>query len=420
MSRKTQPLVACIILCLVALAGTACGGDATSPDPPLPPPPPPPPLTLAGSYPATGGLSEDGGRMERGYRLAVEMLNEAGGLDGREVRLLLRDDGSDPQAAAEIYRELAATDSVDLLIGPYASSVTDAVAPVVEEAGRPMIAGLASSSAIWEGKGRQWVAQLLNAARDNLAGAVVIAARKGAETVALAYEDSRFPVSAAEGVRTAAEAQELEIVLDEKYAPGAADHAAITARAKGLGADLFLGGGYSEDAVAFTLAASEAEYAPLLMSWAVGPGQPSFLAAVGDLARCVIGNTPWIPALTTSGLLADNATFVERYSLTYEEPPGYTAASGFSVVDLLAQAVNASLTETGEIRESAIRDFLFGATAETVLGPYGVVGLGDPDSGSQRLLVRLQVQWQDDGQGGLVQRVIYPESAAEAEACVAG
>ena len=412
--RAAAPWWVAVMLGVVA---TGCGDGATSPSNEEPPPGP---LTVAGTYPATGGLREDGARMERGYRLAIQMLNEAGGLGGREVRLILRDDGSDPQAAAEIYRELAATDSIHLLIGPYASSITDAVAPVAEAAARPLIAGLASSSAIWKGKNRQWIVQMLNAARDNLSGAAIVAAQKGVETVAMAYEDSRFPISAAEGVRTAVAEHGLRLVMDEKYAPGGADHAALSARARDLDADLFLGGGYTEDAIAFTLAAAEAGYAPMLMSWAVGPAEPSFPTTVGNLARCLIGNTPWLPTLGTSGLLADNATFVQRFNQTYGEPPGYTAAAAFGVVDLLAQAVNASLTETGEIRDASIRDFLFRATTSTVLGPYGVVGLGDPNSGSQRLLVRLQIQWQDDGQGGFAQRVVYPPSMAEAEACVAG
>lgn len=41
-----------------------------------------------------------------------------------------------------------------------------------------------------------------------------------------------------------------------------------------------------------------------------------------------------------------------------------------------------------------------------------------PDAGSQRRLVRLQLQWQEDGRDGLVQRVIHPASAADAEPCL--
>ena len=90
----------------------------------------------------------------------------------------------------------------------------------------------------------------------------------------------------------------------------------------------------------------------------------------------------------------------------------------FGAVELLSEAIRASLTATGTIDNATVRDHLFSTSTETVLGPFGVVPLSEADAGSQRLLVRLQLQWQDDGQGGLVQRVIYPDAAAEADPCV--
>ena len=166
---------------------------------------------------------------------------------------------------------------------------------------------------------------------------------------------------------------------------------------------------------------ARAEYTPVLSSWNVGPGHPDFPDRVGiDAARCVVGNAPWVASLTTSGLLATAATFVQRYRDEYNAEPGYQAAAGFGAIELLAEAARASVASHGEIVEAAVRDYLFSTSTGTVLGPYGVVPLGDPDAGSQRQLVRLQLQWQDDGEGGLVQRVIYPDGAAEAEACTTG
>lgn len=383
-----------------------------------PPGDPHAPVTIAGTRPATGPLRTDGGEMERGYRLAVVMLNEAGGIGGRPVQLLLRDDGSDPEAAAAIYRELAATDSIDLLVGPYASSITAAVVPVTEAASRPLVAPLAGSHTIWSGQNRAWSVQMLNDARDNLSGTVVVGERAGVETVALVYEDSRFPVSAAEGVRDAVAELGLRLIMDEKYGIGEADHLALAVQARDLGADLFLGGGYTEDAIAFTRAVAEAGYHPILSSWSIGTAAPDFPAQVGlDLARCVIGNAPWVRSLATSGFLASNATFVERYEETHGVLPAYNAAAGFGAIELLAEAARASLSSDGEISEAGVRDYLFSASTETVLGPFGVVPLGEPDAGSQRGITRLQLQWQDDGEGGLVQRVIYPDEAAEAEPC---
>ena len=69
---------------------------------------------IAGTYPATGILSPDGVNVQKGYALAVDMLNEQGGIAGRPVELILRDDGSSPQAAADIYEEYVADETIDL------------------------------------------------------------------------------------------------------------------------------------------------------------------------------------------------------------------------------------------------------------------------------------------------------------------
>ena len=76
----------------------------------------------------------------------------------------------------------------------------------------------------------------MNNARDHMGGAVVVGARMGAETVALAYEDSRFPVSVAEGVREAATEHGLVIVVDESFPIGRADPTGLVARAREVGA----------------------------------------------------------------------------------------------------------------------------------------------------------------------------------------
>ena len=78
---------------------------------------------------------------------------------------MLLDDESDPRKAVELYRELVQADSIDLLIGPYASSITNAVVPVAEAAGRPLITPLAGSHRIWEGQSRKWSVQMMNDGR---------------------------------------------------------------------------------------------------------------------------------------------------------------------------------------------------------------------------------------------------------------
>ena len=373
------------------------------------------PIFFAASISQTGLRSTSATEMENGYRLAIALANGFGGIQRRQLGILIRDDRSDPDEAVRQYQGFG--DRFDVLLGPYSSPVTAPVLDVTEAAGIPLVAPLAGTPTLWAGKQRQWSVQMLPAAPVYLQGSVEIAAAHGARTVALVYEDTQFPASLASGVREAAVAHGLEIVLDQSYPAGEANHTALASAARNAGGDLFIGGGYYEDAIGLTQAAAEIDYEPLLISLSLGPGDPRFATEVGDLARCVAGNAPWIHTIRTSGFIADSEIFVEEYENLHGRPPGYHAAAGFGAVELLAEAINATISPLGYIDRAAVRDHLFTATTETVVGPFNVYPLGDEQAGAQRSLKGLQVQWQDDGRGGLVQRIIHPEAVAQAEPC---
>ena len=374
------------------------------------------PIYMAATISETGLRSTPATEMENGYRLAVEMLNDRGGIGGREVELVTVNDGSDPELAARHYRGFVER-RIDVLLGPYSSPVTTAVLDVTEAAGIPLVAPLAATPAIWTGKRREWSVQMLPPAPVSLQGSVEIAARGGARTVALVYEDTQFPASLASGVREAAAAQDLEIVLDRAYPAGEADHAALAAAARDAGADLYIGGGYYDDAIGLTRGVAEAGYEPLLISLSSGVADPRFPGEVGDLARCVAGNASWISTIETSGFISDSRSFVERYEMLHGRAPGFHAAAGFGAVELMAEAIDATIAPSGMIDRAEIRDHLFTASTESVLGPFSVHPLGDERAGAQRALKGLQIQWQDDGQGGLAQLILYPEGVAQAEPC---
>ena len=397
----------CLCTAVPALAG--CDGSTVPPDAG--------PIVLAATYSETGRFARLGTEMARGYRLAVEMLNEKGGVAGREFRLELRDDASDAATAAGIYREFVASDTIDLLLGPYSSPLTEAAIEVTEGAGRPLVAPMAAAPGLWAGQGRSWSVQMLNPGPTYLQGSVEVAAQHGARSAALVYEGTQFPMSVAEGVRAAAQAHGMNIVLDRSYPAGGAGHDALVAAARDNGADLFIGGGYYDDAVAFTKAVDGAHYTPMLLSLNLGPADANFVNEVADLARCVAGNTPWLPTIRMSGFIADSETMGRRYVAAHSDQPSYYVAGGFGAVELFAEAIDARADDAGEFDRAAIRDYLFTEATETVLGPFEVYSLGDEQAGAQQALKGLQVQWQDDGSGGLERRIIHPAAAADADAC---
>src|ERR671931_2739137 len=73
-------------------------------------------LALTGPLAATGAVHKGAGE------IYVQELNKRGGLLGRKVEWVLKDDQSRPDLARTLYEQLITVDKVDLLIGPYATA----------------------------------------------------------------------------------------------------------------------------------------------------------------------------------------------------------------------------------------------------------------------------------------------------------
>jgi branched-chain amino acid transport system substrate-binding protein len=108
---------------------------------------PPEPLKLAYLAGLTGSVADLGDAGYAGVQLAVSEINAAGGIGGRQVELLVRDDGQDPEKARAAVRELAA-EGVVAIIGPMTTGMAHAVLPVSEETGLLLISPSATGSSL--------------------------------------------------------------------------------------------------------------------------------------------------------------------------------------------------------------------------------------------------------------------------------
>jgi branched-chain amino acid transport system substrate-binding protein len=93
---------------------------------------------LIGYLPAlTGPSSSTGIGINRGVELAVKEINAAGGIDGRQIELVVRDTQSDPTKAVNGAAELAHGQKVSVVFGPLNSGETLAVVPLLARANVP-------------------------------------------------------------------------------------------------------------------------------------------------------------------------------------------------------------------------------------------------------------------------------------------
>jgi len=118
------------------------------------------PIKIGFSHPFTGPASELGATVKRGIDLAIEEINESGGVLGRPLKLYLADDKCDPTEAPKAIQKLISVDKVDFILGPQCSSAVLAILPIVNEEKVPMIVFAATSPKITEqigAGGYEWI-----------------------------------------------------------------------------------------------------------------------------------------------------------------------------------------------------------------------------------------------------------------------
>jgi branched-chain amino acid transport system substrate-binding protein len=102
-------------------------------------------IVIGASLPLSGPLAGFGSFQEWGYKRAVDEVNKAGGIsiDGakQKVRLVIRDDKTDPNAAASNTETLISRDHVVAMFGSCTPALVNAGALVAERAKKPIVTG---------------------------------------------------------------------------------------------------------------------------------------------------------------------------------------------------------------------------------------------------------------------------------------
>lgn len=349
---------------------------------PVADPPSGDPIRIGASVSTSGTNGRTGLYQQEAYQLWEAQKNAAGGLLGRPVEFVIYDDQSDPTTGARLYEKLITEDEVDLVLGPYASGVTQAVAQVTEQYGQPLLVAGASANSIWE-SGHAMVFGVYSVAGDYFKDIITnIAPEQGYTTAAVIYEDAVFPMSTGEGAVRWCEEAGIEVVHEEAYPQKATDVSTLLTKIRDLNPDMLIGGSYLPDSVLIQRQAKDLGLECKLYTYSVGAAQPDFLDTLGADADYVLGPSMWEPEVKTPG----NQEFFAAYMEMFDREPDYHAATGYAGCQVLEQA----LTNVGELDLEGLADELFNLEMENILpGGYKV-----DETGKQVGHIPLTVQWQ--------------------------
>jgi branched-chain amino acid transport system substrate-binding protein len=106
------------------------------------------PIKIGMTQPLTGAVAASGSYVANGAKIAVEVLNRAGGVLGAPIQLVLEDNKSNPREAVASVEKLVLRDKVPALIGAWSSTFTLAILPKLMEYKVPMVVETSSAARI--------------------------------------------------------------------------------------------------------------------------------------------------------------------------------------------------------------------------------------------------------------------------------
>ena len=365
-----------------------------------------PVIKLGAAVSQTGKYAREGTDTLNGYLLWQDWVNnEYGGIqvDGECYRaeIVYYDDESDPDTVSLLTEKLIFEDGVVAILGPYSSSLTQVSSVITEREDIIMVEANGASESIFE-RGFINVFGVLTPGRQYTRSGIELAVELGAKTAVVAYEDTAFPTSVAEGAIAHLEELGIEVLAVETYPIDPTNLDSMFTTFRELEPDLFVGGGHFNDAVMFIQTSQALGFSPMAFLITVGPSNPSFVEEMGANSEYVWGATQWQSSMEWEDpWFGTAAEYEERYIAAYDSEPSYQAAestAGALVLHLAIEAANS--TET-----AAIRDAL---NEMDIVTFYGPVKFDEFGMNSGKAMATIQIQ-----NGEIL--VIAPVEAAEAE-----
>jgi branched-chain amino acid transport system substrate-binding protein len=365
------------------------------------------PIKIGASLPLTGDFSEPGVAAKQGYTIWQEQVNKNGGLlDGRKVRVVVKDDGSDQNTVVTDYNALIQKEDVDLLLGTF-SSLLNLPASAVAERNKMLYVEPAGGSPEMFSRGYKFLFFAQQATAPHQADLFTewvsnLPPGQKPKTGAYVIADDPFGGPVAEGIQSKLEAAGVKTVYSKVYPPETKNFDAI---ASALAADkpdvIAQGSAGLEDGVNLVRSLIKVGYSPKQLFQASSPSfADQYSNAIGvENTEGVFYAVSYHVDAKTPG----NGDFLKAYRAKYKTDPPEDAADAYAAAQVLQKAVE----EVGEIDQQKLADWLHENSVDTILGTLSWDEKGAPE---QAFLLG---QWQNGDE-----EIVLPDASKTSDKIV--
>jgi len=280
---------------------------------------------------ATYGVSSS-----NGVKMRFDEINEAGGVNGRKLRVIVEDQGYQVPKAVQACNKLINRDKVFAFVGPLGTPMNNACFKEQFAAGVPNLFPLSAARSMYEPYERLKFYGAASYVDQIRAGIEYFVKTKGKKAICVMYQDTDFGKEILEGAEIQTKKLGIKLVETAAHKPTDQDFTAPITKLRQAGCDLILMGTIVRDSIV-----------PYTTARKAGWTEVDFLgsAAVYDL---VVGAAQGMEGFYGMGLtempyvdssVASVKTFVENYKKKFNIDPNIGAVYGYVGADLTVQGL---------------------------------------------------------------------------------
>ncbi len=300
----------------------------------------------------------------QGWQLAVEQINAAGGLLGRKVEVVARDDGGKPEEALKHAIELTSNEKVDVLAGGFLSNVGLALADHAQKNQRLYVASEPLTDAmVWE-KGNRYTFRLRPSTYMQSAMLVEEAAKLPAKRWAVIAPNYEYGQSAVASFKELLKAKrpDVEFVGEQWPALGKLDAGTTLQAIMQNRPDAIFNVTFGADLARLVREGNQRNIFPKIPVVSLLSGEPEYLETLKDETpkNWIVTGYPWDQIDS-----ADHASFAANYYKKFNENPKVGSVVGYSTMQAIFAAIKKAKSTDNEKLVLAMRGLKF----STPFGP---------------------------------------------------
>jgi branched-chain amino acid transport system substrate-binding protein len=326
-------------------------------------------IKIGAVIPMTGPVAEDGAAVLKGAKLAVKLFNDAGGLNGDKIELLVEDGACIPAQSVAGAEKLVSANKVIALAGAFCSSSTGATMDVALRYKVPMVAGISTAPNLTE-RGNRYLFRI-QATSQMLADAFAPKMMEiaGGKKVAFLVVNDDWGRSIAQYYKASLERGGAEAVTTQIFDTNETDLFSYITNIKRAEPDAIMMAANTQNAVTLTEQLRQMNVKSKLFAEGSFTAK-SYYDAVGKKGDGIDGLMAYVPNFDNPV----NKTFVDMYKEAYGELPNNNASAGFEELTIITNAIKTA----GKAEPEAIRDAIASGTTS---GPSGEIKFNEKGQG---------------------------------------